>query len=589
MRAVPAGPAAAALAEAAAGGGPRLQGVLGDAQRAAKLRAGLPGPAGGPGGVLDYSRQKVTPEVMATLFDYAREADLEEKVAAMFRGEAINATEGRPVLHCALRAAPGSSVVVDGVDVVAEVQAVLGKIKAFSEKVRSGEWKGATGKPLKDVVAIGIGGSYLGPLFVHTALQTSTGCVAREGAGGYTPCVAAAAGRRLRFLANVDPVNVATALDGLAAESTLVVVISKTFTTRETLMNAHSVRSWIVRELGEGAVKAHMAAVSSNVRNAEAFGIDPANVFPMWDWVGGRFSVSSAVGAVPLSLQYGFDNFAAFLEGARAVDEHFATAKLEENVPAIMGLLSVWNVSFLGYPARAVLPYSEALALFPAHLQQLSMESNGKGVDMAGHALPAATGEIDFGAAGTNGQHSFYQLIHQGRVVPCDFIGAVKSQQNVHLANDTVSNHDELMCNFFAQPDALAFGKGPDELRAEGVPEELIAHKTFSGDRPSLSLLLPAVDPYTVGQLNALYEHRIAVQGFMWGINSFDQWGVELGKVLAKRVKRTLEEARASGQPVAGVNPSTDHLLNLYLAGSAGSAEGPDALGLLEKKPEGGK
>ncbi|XP_024536787.1 glucose-6-phosphate isomerase, cytosolic [Selaginella moellendorffii] len=505
--------------------------------------------------LIDFSRQRATQKTMEKLFSLSKEAKLEEKIKKMFIGEHINSTEDRAVLHVALRAPRTEHIFESGRDVVPDVWEVLDKIKDFSDRVRSGTWVGATGKPLTDVVAIGIGGSFLGPLFVHTALQTEP------------ETAKAARNRKLRFLSNVDPIDVARALNGLKQETTLVVIVSKTFTTAETMLNARTVRSWITSALGSNAVSKHMVAVSTNVKLVKEFGIDPENAFAFWDWVGGRYSVCSAVGVLPLSLQYGFENITKFLEGAWSIDQHFRTAPFENNLPVLLGLLSVWNASFLGCPALAILPYCQALQKLAPHIQQVSMESNGKGVTIDGKVLDYEAGEIDFGEPGTNGQHSFYQLIHQGRVVPCDFIGIIKSQQSVFLRNEIVSNHDELMCNFFAQADALAYGKTPEELRAEGVPDYLIPHKTFTGNRPSLSMLLPTLKPYTVGQLLALYEHRIAVQGFIWGINSFDQWGVELGKVLASRVRTQMNASRTKGKPVQGFNHSTTTLLNRYLKG----------------------
>lgn len=509
---------------------------------------------------VDFSRQCATEETMKLLLDLAETSHLKQKIQAMFEGQHINATEDRAVLHTALRAPRNKSIVVDGRNVTPDVHLVLDQIKDFSEKVRNGEWLGATGKPLKDVVAVGIGGSFLGPLFVHTALRTNP-----EAALG-------AQGRQLRFLANVDPVDVARALNGLDPETTMVVVVSKTFTTAETMLNARTVRTWITTELGKDAVAKHMVAVSTNLKLVKAFGINPENAFAFWDWVGGRYSVCSAVGILPLALQYGFDTCEKFLEGANSVDEHFLNAPFEDNIPVLLGLLSVWNVSFLGYPARAILPYCQALAKLAPHIQQVAMESNGKGVAIDGTRLPYECGEIDFGEPGTNGQHSFYQLIHQGRVVPCDFIGVVKSQQSVYLKGEIVSNHDELMCNFFAQADALACGKSEIELRAESVPDHLIPHKSFTGNRPSTSILLPSLDAYTTGQILSLYEARVAVQGFVWGINSFDQWGVELGKVLASRVRTTMNRARTENKKLAsgdGFNPSTTKMINRYLEGKA--------------------
>lgn len=503
---------------------------------------------------LDYSRQQATGETIEKLLKLAEVAKLKEKIEKMFKGEKINSTENRSVLHVALRAPRDAVINSDGVNVVPEVWSVKDKIKQFSETFRSGSWVGATGKPLTNVVSVGIGGSFLGPLFVHTALQTDP------------EAAECAKGRQLRFLANVDPVDVARSIKDLDPETTLVVVVSKTFTTAETMLNARTLKEWIVSSLGPQAVAKHMIAVSTNLKLVKEFGIDPNNAFAFWDWVGGRYSVCSAVGVLPLSLQYGFPIVQKFLEGASSIDNHFYSSSFEKNIPVLLGLLSVWNVSFLGYPARAILPYSQALEKLAPHIQQLSMESNGKGVSIDGAPLPFETGEIDFGEPGTNGQHSFYQLIHQGRVIPCDFIGVVKSQQPVYLKGETVSNHDELMSNFFAQPDALAYGKTPEQLHSEKVPENLIPHKTFKGNRPSLSLLLPTLSAYEVGQLLSIYEHRIAVQGFIWGINSFDQWGVELGKSLASQVRKQLHASRMEGKPVEGFNHSTSSLLARYLA-----------------------
>ncbi|MBA3709605.1 MAG: glucose-6-phosphate isomerase [Planctomycetes bacterium] len=517
------------------------------------------------GVVIDFSRQNVTACTMELLFDLARAAGLERKIAAMASGEKINTTENRAVLHMALRAPPAKGAPssrnarlrVDGADVNAQVHEVLKRIKTFSDQVRSGTWKGATGKPLTDVVAIGIGGSYLGPEFVFEALRTDPACAR------------AADGRRLRFLANVDPIDVARALEGLDPARTLVVVVSKTFTTAETMLNARTVRAWLVKKLGAKAVAKHMVAVSTNLPEVEAFGIDPRNAFGFWDWVGGRYSVCSAVGILPLSLQYGFPRLAEFLAGAHAIDRHVTSAPPERNLPVILGLLGIWNASFLGHGTRALLPYCQALLKFAPHIQQVDMESNGKRVTIEGEVLPVDAGEIDFGEPGTNGQHSFYQLLHQGRVVPADFIGFRTSQNPIRLTGkpiEPVSNHDELMANFFAQPDALAMGKTAAECLAEGVPEGLVPHKVFPGNRPSTMLLLERLTPYTCGQLLALYEHRTAVEGFVWGINSFDQWGVELGKVLAKQVRTQLAASRRTKSPIAGFNPSTSAMLTRYLA-----------------------
>lgn len=512
--------------------------------------------------LLDYSRQRMTAETKEKLLSLANAADLPGKMKAMFDGDHINLTEDRAVMHVALRAPEGVRMMVDGKDVVPDVRKVVNRINEFAGKVRSGEWLGAGGKELKNVVSIGIGGSYLGPEFVSEALRT-------DGRGSE-----ASAGRTLRFLANVDPVDVSRALEGLDPGSTLVIVVSKTFTTAETMLNARTLKRWLVdyakeEGLSESEVIAkQMIAASSNVPAAEAFGIDPDNVFGFWDWVGGRYSVCSAVGVLPLTLQYGAEIVNDFLMGAHDMDDHFKEAPLGENLPVLMGLLGVWNSSFLKYPVRALLPYSQALLRFPAHIQQVDMESNGKRVAVDGTVIPFQAGEINFGEPGTNGQHSFYQLIHQGRPMPCDFVGSIESQNPVDSTDDgePVSNHDELMSNFFAQPDALANGKTKQDLKNENVPEELWDHKEFPGNRPSLSLLFPRFDAYYIGQLLALYEHRTAVQGFVWGIPSFDQWGVELGKVLAKQVRNQLSETRKRKAPVQGFNPSTKAMLERYLS-----------------------
>ncbi|KAG8632501.1 glucose-6-phosphate isomerase, cytosolic 2B-like [Manihot esculenta] len=516
--------------------------------------------------VLDYSRQQATVHTVDKLYNLAEAALLKEKIHRMFNGERINSTEDRSVLHVALRAARNAVINSDGKNIVPYVWNVLDKIKEFSERVRNGSWVGATGKALTNVIAIGIGGSFLGPLFVHTALQTDSEA---------SQC---AKGRQLRFLANVDPIDVARNIAGLNPETTLVVVVSKTFTTAETMLNARTLRAWISKELGPSAVAKHMVAVSTNLTLVEKFGIDPNNAFAFWDWVGGRYSVCSAVGVLPLSLQYGFSIVEKFLKGASSIDQHFTSASFEKNIPVLLGLLSVWNVSFLEYPARAILPYSQGLEKLAPHIQQVSMESNGKGVSIDGVPLPFEAGEIDFGEPGTNGQHSFYQLIHQGRVIPCDFIGVVKSQQPVYLEGEVVNNHDELMSNFFAQADALAYGKTAEQLQKENVQQHLIPHKTFSGNRPSLSILLSSLDAYKVGQLLAIYEHRVAVQGFIWGINSFDQWGVELGKSLATQVRKQLNASRTKGGPIEGFNFSTTTMLARYLKESSDVPANPQTL-----------
>lgn len=512
---------------------------------------------------LDYARQRVTVDTMRLLFDLAKAANLQGKMAAMARGDRINKTEDRSVLHMALRAAKGDTLMVDGVDVNADVWNVLDRIRTFTERVRSGEHRGATGKVIKNVIAVGIGGSYLGPDFVHEALKTDRD--ASKAAGD----------RTLRFLSNVDPVDVLRNTRDLDPEETVVVVISKTFTTRETKVNAKTLRDWLRNSMGRApeVVAQHMVACSTNMEGTSEFGISPENVFPFWDWVGGRFSVCSSVGALPIALQYGFDSFERFLEGARSMDQHWLTAPMERNLPVLMGLLGVWNMSFLGYSTRALHPYTEALLKFPAHVQQVDMESNGKHVTLDGDLVDYPVGEVDFGEPGTNGQHSFFQLLHMGQTVPCDFIGFMESQNPICEEGEPVSNHDELVANFFAQPDALANGKTADECRAEGRAEELVPHVTFLGNRPSVSLLLPICNAYSCGQLLALYEHRTAVEGFIWNINSFDQWGVELGKVLAIKVRQQINQTRYHNRPIKETfNASTTRLLDRFLNGSVGCA-----------------
>lgn len=545
-----------------------LRDMLTDPERCSAMTAAFDGI------YLDYARQFATLETRDLLFGLARERGLEGRIAAMQRGERINVTENRAVLHAALRADSSDSFLLDGVDVMKDVVSVRNKIKRFSREVRSGKRRGVKGQKLTDVVAIGIGGSYLGPEFVFEALRTDP------------KAARAAAGRRLRFLANVDPIDVARALEGLDPRTTLVVVISKTFTTAETMLNAKTVRDWLTAKLGPKAVASHMVAVSTNLEAVAKFGIDPNNAFGFWDWVGGRYSVSSAVGLVPLALQYGFDVVERFLAGARSIDQHFFQAPLEQNLPVLLGLFGVWNSTFLGHATRALLPYCQALLKLAPHIQQVDMESNGKRVDLAGNVLDFEAGEIDFGEPGTNGQHSFYQLVHQGRVVPADFIGFKNSQQARKVKGEPVSNHDELMANFFAQPDALACGKTAAELRAEGVAEASIPHKEFPGNRPSNVLLLDRLDAYATGQLLALYEHRTAVQGFLWDINSFDQMGVELGKVLATKVRGQLAVSRKErGASLESFNPSTRRLLAHYLA----SAVKPTKAASAKKKVRAGR
>jgi len=486
----------------------------------------------------------------------------------MVTGEKINFTEDRAVLHTALRSdrvKDGGSIILDGVDVVEEVHDVLDRVKDFTERVRSGDLRGYTGKRLRNIISVGIGGSYLGPEFLHECLKTEPEGI--NSALGYT----------LRFLSNVDPVDVERACADLDPEETLVVVVSKTFTTSETMLNARTVRQWLWDFMGNDVevVRKHIVAVASisSVEKVEEFGIDTKDYFfKFWDWVGGRYSICSAVGAVPVSLLYGYDLFEKFLQGARSVDEHFINAPLNKNIPVIMGLIGVWNMSFLGYTSRTILPYAEALLKLPAHIQQLNMESNGKKTTSSGLEIDYPVGEIDFGEPGTNGQHSFFQLLHMGQAVPSEFIGFVQSQHDLCIDGESLSSHDELMSNFFAQPDALANGKTAEAVRAEGVPEHLIVHKTFEGNRPSLSLLAPILTAYSCGQILALYEHRTAVQGFLWDLNSFDQWGVELGKKLASDVKGHLLKARTTGESVDTESPATSRLLNYYMDNQTGES-----------------
>lgn len=525
-----------------------LRELLQDSQRCNAMRA-VHGEL-----ILDYSRQRLTLTAREALLGLADAIDLHAKINAQTTGAIVNMTEKRAALHVALRAPPSSVLEVNGENVVPKVHAVLQSIAEFSEKVRSGQIVGATGQKLTNVLAIGIGGSYLGPRFVSEAIRM------------HRDAYAGAQGRTLRFLANVDPVDVAIAREGLDPASTLVVVVSKTFTTAETMLNARTMRKWIVDALGEDAVGKHMIAVSTNAKGVSDFGIDAQNnMFGFWDWVGGRYSVCSAVGVLPLALQYGFDVVQTFLDGAHDMDEHYRTAPIAQNLPVLLGLLGVWNSTFLGYSTRALLPYQQALVSLAPHVQQVDMESNGKRVRADGSQLDVEAGPINFGEPGTNGQHSFYQLLHQGRVVPCDFVGVIKSQTPILVPGEDVSNHDELMCNFFAQPDALAVGKSADQCRAEGIPEELVPHKTFPGNRPSSSLLVTELSPFAVGQILALFEHRTAVEGFIWEINSFDQWGVELGKVLAKNVRKEIVNFRKDGASLSGFNVSTTALLNEFL------------------------
>ncbi len=478
---------------------------------------------------VDYSKNHVTDQTMTLLFALARECGVEELRDAMFTGEKINTTENRAVLHTALRNQSDHPVEVDGKDVMPEVRSVLQHMREFSTAVRSGKWKGYTGKPIKHVVNIGIGGSDLGPVMVAEALKYYS-----------NPSM------HLHFVSNVDGTHIEETLQDLDAGETLFIIASKTFTTDETMTNAASARGWLVEQLGsEQAVAKHFVALSTNTEDVQKFGIDPANMFAFWDWVGGRYSLTSAIG-LSIMLAIGPDNFDDMLRGFYAMDEHFRTAPLTENVPVILALIGIWNANFLGAETEAILPYDQYLHRFPAYFQQGNMESNGKGVRKNGQPVRYTTGPIIWGEPGTNGQHAFYQLIHQGtRLIPCDFIGFAQSLNN---PDGKGTHHRKLMANMFAQSQALAFGKTADEVRADGVAEELVPHKTFPGDRPSNTILLSKLTPHTLGQLIALYEHKIFVQGAIWGINSFDQWGVELGKVLAKNIAVKLTDGDLSGE-----------------------------------------
>lgn len=483
---------------------------------------------------VDVSKQRITTDTLGRLVDLARAAGVEARRDAMLRGDAINVTERRSVLHTALRAPRGTVIEVDGHDVVPDVHAVLDKMAAFAGRVRRGEWVGATGARIRHVVNIGIGGSDLGPAMAYGALRAFR-----------SPDL------DCRFVSNVDGADIAANLDGLDPAETLVVVSSKTFTTIETLTNAHTARAWLVDALGESAVGQHFVAVSTNAAEVARFGIDTANMFEFWDWVGGRYSVDSAIG-LTLMIAIGADGFAEFLAGFRAMDEHFATTPLERNLPVLLGLIGVWNTNVLGFETLAVLPYAHDLARFPAYLQQLDMESNGKQVRIDGTPAELSTGPIVWGEPGTNGQHAFYQLLHQGtRIVPADLIGfAVPDHAHQH-------QHDLLIANLFAQAEALAFGKTAAEVRAEGVADHQVAARTFPGNRPSTVILAERLTPRVLGQLIALYEHIVFVQGALWGINSFDQWGVELGKALATRIAPELTGA----PPAAGRHDSSTSAL----------------------------
>ena len=488
---------------------------------------------------LDYSKNRITTETKALLLDLAEQSGLRQRIDAMFAGEKINTTEKRSVLHVALRAAKGEQYFADGVDVVPEVHAVLDRMAAFADQVRSGAWLGYTGKRIRNVVNIGIGGSDLGPVMAYEALRFYS---QRD--------------MTFRFVSNVDGTDFAEATVDLNPEETLFVVSSKTFTTLETMTNAQTARQWALAVLKDDkAVARHFVAVSTNAEKVKAFGIDTANMFGFWDWVGGRYSMDSAIGLSTM-IAIGPEHFRSMLAGFHAMDEHFKTAPFESNLPVLMGLLAVWYSDFFGAQTVAVLPYEQYLKRFPAYLQQLTMESNGKHVTLDGAKVDYETGPIYWGEPGTNGQHSFYQLIHQGtRLIPCDFIGFV------HTLNPLGSHHDLLMANVFAQAEALAFGKTPEEVRAEGTAERLVPHRTFEGNRPSNTILADKLTPEILGKLIALYEHSVFTQGAIWQIDSFDQWGVELGKVLAVRIIPEL-----TGDAALGHDSSTNALIRHYRA-----------------------
>jgi glucose-6-phosphate isomerase len=488
---------------------------------------------------VDYSKHRVTDETLRLLVALAEESALPARIAAMFRGEKINVTERRAVLHTALRAPRSERIVVDGEDVVSKVHGVLDRMADFARRIRDGRWTGHTGKRIRNVVNIGIGGSDLGPVMAYEALRHWTDRAIT-----------------LRFVSNVDATDLAEATRDLDAAETLFIVSSKTFTTLETMTNAASARAWMLAALGdERAVARHFVAVSTNGKGVARFGIDPANMFEFWDWVGGRYSMGSAIGLSTM-VAIGPEHFTAMLAGFRAMDEHFRTAPLAQNVPALMGLLALWYADFFGAETVAVLPYEQYLKRFPAYLQQLAMESNGKHVTVDGRAVDYQTGAIYWGEPGTNGQHSFYQLIHQGtRLVPCDLIAFARP------LNPLGRHHDLLIANVFAQAQALAFGKTADEALAEGTPEWLVPHRTFEGNRPTTTILAERLTPATLGTLVALYEHAVFTQGAVWDIDSFDQWGVELGKVLAQRIVPELEAAE---EPALRHDASTNGLIRRY-------------------------
>ncbi|MFD1659839.1 glucose-6-phosphate isomerase [Streptomyces caeni] len=494
---------------------------------------------------VDYSKHLVTDETLRLLRELAAARDVVGLRDAMLRGDRINTTENRAVLHTALRAPRNAVIEVDGENVVPRVHAVLDKMAGFAGRIRSGEWTGHTGRRIKNVINVGIGGSDLGPAMAYEALRS---CTDRD--------------LTVRFVSNVDGADLYEAVRDLDAAETLFVIASKTFTTIETITNATSARAWLLDQLkaGQEAVARHFVALSTNAGKVAEFGIDPDNMFEFWDWVGGRYSYDSAIG-LSLMIAIGPDRFREMLDGFRIVDEHFRTAPAESNVPLLLGLLGIWYGNFHDAQSHAVLPYSHYLSRFTAYLQQLDMESNGKSVDRDGHPVEWQTGPVVWGTPGTNGQHAYYQLIHQGtKLIPADFIGFAEPVAD--LAPGLVAQHDLLMANFFAQTQALAFGKTPDEVRAEGVPEELVAHKTFRGNHPTTTILARELTPSVLGQLIALYEHKVFVQGAIWHIDSFDQWGVELGKVLAKRI----EPALTDGTDIPGLDESTKALVAKYRA-----------------------
>src|SRR6202166_2911442 len=489
---------------------------------------------------LDYSKNRVTDETMRLLFRLAEESGLRARIDAMFHGEKINITEKRAVLHVALRSPQDECIVVDGENVVPKVRAVIGRMADFSNRVRSGEWKGHTGKRIRNVINVGIGGSDLGPVMAYEALKHYSDRA-----------------MTFRFVSNIDGTDFAEAVQDLDPSETLFIVSSKTFTTLETMTNAHTARAWSLKGLGgdEKSVAKHFVAVSTNAAEVSNFGIDTANMFGFWDWVGGRYSMDSAIGLSTM-LAIGPDNFRAMLDGFHQVDEHFRTAPFERNLPVLMGLLSVWYTDFFGAETVAVLPYEQYLKRFPAYLQQLTMESNGKHVTLDGIIVDYDTGPIYWGEPGTNGQHSFYQLIHQGtRLVPCDFIAFAQT------LNPLGRHHDMLLANVFAQTEALAFGKTPEEVKAEGTADLLVPHRVFEGNRPSNTILAQRLTPQILGKLIALYEHSVFTQGIVWNIDSFDQWGVELGKVLAQRIVPELE---SSTEPSLKHDSSTNNLIRRY-------------------------